>query len=137
MTSQPLIVLVEDDKGHAILTERWLRREGITYEFTHLSEGQDAVDFLLRQGAYQGTTLPEKVVVLLDLNLPLLTGLQVLEQIADDEQANAVPRIILTTSDEPSDIARCRQLGFDGYFVKPPSYEAIARLIETLLQQER
>jgi len=89
------IPLVEDDPGHARLIERNLRRSGVTNALTDLVNGQQAVDYLFSEGEYAGAEPSMPVLVLLDLNMPVLDGYEVLERMKSDERTKRIPVIIL------------------------------------------
>jgi CheY-like chemotaxis protein len=130
---QPVtLLLVEDDPGHALLIEKNLRRAGITNEILKLDTGQKAVDFLLRSGAYQGDDHATPMLILLDLNLPELDGYQVLKIIKNDARTKQVPVVVLTTTDNPAEIARCYELGCNVYITKPVEYEKFSDAIRKL-----
>jgi CheY-like chemotaxis protein len=126
------ILLVEDDPGHACLIERNLRRALITNEIVTLSDGQQAVDYLLREHTYAGATHVLPLLLLLDLNLPGLDGYQVLTRLKADERTRHIPVIILTTTDEPYEIKRCYALGCNVYLTKPIEYDQFAEAIRKL-----
>lgn len=126
------IVLVEDDPGHARLIEKNLRRSGISNEIIMLDNGQKAVDFLFRNGEYVGSERPEPLLILLDLNMPVLDGNQVLKMIKETESTWHIPVIILTTTDNPREIARCYETGCNVYVTKPVDYEQFCEAIRKL-----
>jgi len=113
------IVLVEDDPGHALLIEKSLRRAGITNPITTLVDGGAAVEYLFCQGAAGDNGVDLTHLVLLDLNLPVLDGHQVLERLKSDERTRRIPVVILTAADKPQEIARCYELGCNAYIPKP------------------
>ena len=94
------ILLVEDDPGHVRLIEKNLRRSNITNEIVTIGDGQGAVDFLFGAGQYAASEPPRPLLVLLDLNLPVLDGYQVLQHMKADEHTKSIPVIILTTTDD-------------------------------------
>lgn len=126
------ILLVEDDPGHATLIERNLRRAGVINEIIKLDDGGKAVDFLFKQGEYAGDSNPAPLLVLLDLNMPVLDGCQVLERIKSDERTKHIPVVILTTTDSPQEISRCYDLGCNIYVVKPVEYGKFCEAIRNL-----
>lgn len=136
MTShQPMtILLVEDDPGHAVLIEKNLRRAGISHDIVTVNDGQSAVDLLLKRDRSPGDAHEDPQLVLLDLNLPVLDGYQVLKIIKQDERTKRIPVIILTTTDNPSEVAKCYELGCNAYVTKPVEYEAFCRAIQNLGQ---
>ena len=127
-----VILLVEDDPGHALLIEKNLRRAGITNKFIRLDNGQAAVDFLFKEGEYAGDKNPTPLLVLLDLNLPVLDGCQVLGRIKSDERTRRIPVVMLTTTDNPREISKCYELGCNVYVTKPVAYEQFSEAIRNL-----
>jgi CheY-like chemotaxis protein len=127
-----LIVLVEDDPGHARLIEKNLRRSNITNEMLVLTDGQQAIDYLFREGRYAGTEHRTRLLVLLDLNLPVLDGYQVLQRMKTDERTKRIPVVILTTTDDVREVARCYELGCNVYVTKPVEYEQFSQAIREL-----
>jgi CheY-like chemotaxis protein len=126
------ILLVEDDPGHAVLIEKNLRRAGIANTIVAVNDGQKAVDFLLNSDGHQSGAQPESLVILLDLNLPVLDGYQVLKIIKNDERTRQIPVVILTTTDNPAEVERCYELGCNVYVTKPVEYEAFSKAIQNL-----
>lgn len=126
------ILLVEDEPGHVKLITRNLQRSGWDGEIKVLEDGEYAIDLLLRRGEYEFEKLPS--IILLDLNLPRVSGLEVLQTIAQDQLAKHIPVIILTTSDEPEDMQGCKTLGYTEYMIKPPNYKALYNRINHLLE---
>ena len=120
------ILLVEDDPGHARLIEKNLRRANITNDIVHVTDGQQAIDYLFSNGR------PRSLLVLLDLNLPALDGYQVLERMKKDERTKRIPVIILTTTDDSREVARCYELGCNVYVTKPVDYEQFSEAIRKL-----
>ncbi len=130
---QPVtILLVEDDAGHAVLIEKNLRRAGIANRILKLDSGRKAVDFLLKQGAYVGDDQPAPLLLLLDLNLPELDGYQVLSIIKKDDRTRTIPVVILTTTDNPHEVARCYALGCNVYITKPVEYDEFSDAIRRM-----
>ncbi len=123
------IVLVEDDPGHALLIEKNLRRAGIVNEIVAIKDGGAAVEYLL---ARDGNGPSGPLLVLLDLNLPVLDGYQVLERIKGDARTRGIPVVILTTTDTPREVERCYALGCNVYITKPVEYDSFAGAIQKL-----
>jgi len=126
------ILLVEDDPGHARLIEKNLRRANITNPITILTDGQQAVDFLDDYGNQMGRKSPPQLLILLDLNLPVLDGYQVLQRMKSDAHTKSIPVIILTTTDDPREVARCYELGCNVYVTKPVNYEQFSDAVMKL-----
>jgi CheY-like chemotaxis protein len=127
-----VILLVEDDPDHSYLIEKNLRRSNITNEIIVLQDGQQAVDFLFREGEYAQKKTVTPVLVLLDLNLPVLDGYQVLKRIKENENTKSIPVIILTTTDNPSEVSKCYNMGCNVYITKPVDYEKFSEAIRRL-----
>jgi CheY-like chemotaxis protein len=126
------ILLVEDDPGHARLIEKNLRRSNITNEIITISDGQQAIDYLFGEGKHAGAKHPSPMLVLLDLNLPVLDGYQVLSRMKGDERTKRIPVVILTTTDDAREVARCYDLGCNVYVTKPVDYEQFSEAIREL-----
>ncbi len=133
MITQPLhIVLAEDDDGHATLVQRNLERSGLVNGFTRLKDGQEVLDFLHGEGAFAGQTPPAAVLLLLDIKMPRIDGVEVLRQVRADPRTTMIPVIMLTTTDDPREIDRCYQLGCNVYVTKPVEYQAFVDAINRL-----
>ena len=126
------ILLVEDDPGHARLIEKNLRRSSITNEIVKAFDGQEAVDYLFGEGKHAGAKHPSPMLVLLDLNLPVLDGYQVLRRMKGDERTKCIPVVVLTTTDDAREVARCYELGCNVYVTKPVDYEQFSEAIRKL-----
>jgi CheY-like chemotaxis protein len=126
------MLLVEDDPGHARLIEKNLRRANITNQIIVADDGQKAVDFLFSQGEYAGESLPAQLLVLLDLNLPVLDGYEVLQRMKNDTRTKSIPVIILTTTDDPQEISHCYELGCNVYVTKPVNYDKFSEAVMNL-----
>ncbi|MCK9419029.1 MAG: response regulator [Nitrospirae bacterium] len=126
------ILLVEDDAGHALLIEKNLRRAGIANSIIKLDDGQQAVDFLFKREAFSGSNHPAPLLILLDLNLPVLNGYQVLKIIKNDERTRQIPVVVLTTTDNPHEVSRCYELGCNVYVTKPVEYAKFSEAVKTL-----
>jgi CheY-like chemotaxis protein len=126
------ILLVEDDPGHARLIEKNLRRAGIVNEIVVLKDGGEAVEYLLPDAGGKDAPHERPFCVLLDLNMPVLDGYQVLKRIKGDERTRSIPVVILTTTDNPLEVARCYGLGCNVYISKPVEYDRFVDAIQKL-----
>jgi|SRR5208283_5346784 CheY-like chemotaxis protein len=126
---ETVILLVEDDAGHALLIERNLRRAGIANRIVKLGGGQQTLDYLFPSG--EPAERP-RVVVLLDLNMPGISGYQVLQRLKTDERTRSIPVVVLTTTDDSAEIKRCYDLGCNAYVTKPIDYEQFSEAIHRL-----
>ena len=129
--TQVTILLVEDDPGHSRLIEKNLRRSGITNEIVMAFDGQAAIDYLFGEGKHTGAQR-SSLLVLLDLNLPVLDGYQVLRRMKGDERTKHIPVVVLTTTDDAREVGRCYELGCNVYITKPVDYEQFAEAMRKL-----
>ena len=129
MSSHPVkIVMIEDDLGHAKLIEKNIRRANISNEILHFADGGTALEYLFDPAIRNNGPL----LVLLDLNLPDVSGTEILEQLKNDEKLKRAPVVILTTTDDKVEIQRCYDLGCNVYITKPVDYENFAGAIRQL-----
>jgi len=126
------ILLAEDDAGHTVLIERNLRRAGIANEIISVDNGQKALDFLFKENGYRNDSHPNPLLILLDLNMPVKDGFQVLKAIKGDERTRRIPVVILTTTDTAHEVSRCYELGCNVYITKPVDYEKFSEAIRNL-----
>jgi CheY-like chemotaxis protein len=132
VTQQLVILLAEDDEGHASLVQRNLKRAGIANDLIHVKDGQEALDFIQCQGAYATRVRNGPLLLLLDINMPRLDGVEVLRQVKADEKTAKIPVVMLTTTDDPREIQRCYELGCSVYVTKPVAYEEFVEAIKRL-----
>jgi CheY-like chemotaxis protein len=127
------ILLVEDDVDHAELVFRSLGEHLPHAHVSHVSDGQAALDYLLRRGDYSDPARsPVPELILLDLRLPLVDGLSVLEEVKRSPELRRVPAVVLTTSDAPVDLQRAYASHVNSYLVKPMDYEQFSRQVQDL-----
>jgi CheY-like chemotaxis protein len=114
------ILFAEDTLDDANLTIRALKKSGFTNRLHHVKDGAEALDFLYCKGVYAMRNITEKPkLILLDLKMPKISGLQVLEKIKSDPDLKSIPVVILTSSKENPDIEKCYAVGANSYIVKP------------------
>ncbi len=132
MHSDVVILVAEDDEGHAELIRRNLIRAGIVNEMLHFKDGQEILDFLFCKG--DGPHLKSGVayVLLLDIRMPKVDGLQVLEQVKADPELCKLPVIMITTTDDPQEVDRCHARGCSTYITKPLDYDNFVNAIRQL-----
>jgi CheY-like chemotaxis protein len=132
MNIQPFqILLAEDDDGHASLVERNLKRSGIVNELLRAHDGQEVLDYVRRRKLVNGPRdIP--LLLLLDINMPFVDGIEVLRQIKADELTAKMPVIMLTTTDDPREIQRCYELGCSVYITKPVEYDSFVEAVKRL-----
>ncbi len=122
------IIMVEDDEGHARLIERNIRRAGVNNEIRHFVSGTAALEHLFQPASLANGPF----LVLLDLNLPDMTGTDILTKIKSNETLRRAPVVVLTTTDDKAEIQRCYDLGCNVYITKPVDYETFAQAIRQL-----
>ena len=128
---QPVnIVMIEDDAGHARLIEKNIRRAGISNQITHFVDGGSALEFLFEHD--EGPHRNGPALILLDLNLPDMSGTTILERIKASPELRRTPVVVLTTTDDKTEIDRCYDLGANVYITKPVNYESFADAIRQL-----
>jgi CheY-like chemotaxis protein len=126
------IVMIEDDDGHARLIERNIRRAGVTNEIVPMTNGHAALEFLLGEDGSGTVNSRRALLVLLDLNLPDMSGVDILQQIKTNTHLRRTPVVVLTTTDDEREIQRCYDLGANVYITKPVNYESFANAIRQL-----
>lgn len=128
-----VILLVEDNPDDEELTLRALRKNHISNEVVVARDGEAAVDYLFATGAYQGREVEDlPQVVLLDLNLPKMSGLEVLKKVRADERTRLLPVVVLTSSREDEDIVKSYSLGANSYVRKPVDFSQFIDAVRTL-----
>jgi len=133
MASEPLtLILAEDDDGHATLVQRNLRRAGFVNEMIHVKDGQQALDYIKGEGEHSDRRMSGFVLLLLDINMPRVDGIEVLRRIKADSGTAKIPVIMLTTTDDPREVERCYELGCSVYLTKPVEYEGFIEAINRL-----
>ncbi len=133
MTMNPVtILLAEDDDGHAQLVQRNLERAGLLNGFLRVRDGQELLDCLASRGTSHEQTLGEALVILLDINMPRIDGIEALRQIKANPATHRIPVIMLTTTDDPREIDRCYELGCNVYVTKPVEYDGFIDAIRRL-----
>lgn len=126
------ILLIEDDPGHARLIEKNVRRAGVANEILHFADGTTALEHLFGAPAAARPAGERPILVLLDLNLPDMSGTDILARIKADETLRRTPVIVLTTTDDRTEIQRCYDLGCNVYITKPVDYDNFAGAIRQL-----
>jgi CheY-like chemotaxis protein len=132
MAKPAKILLVEDDPYDVELTLSALREHHIANGIDVVRDGEEALDYLFRRGAYEAREPGEPAVVLLDLNLPKVSGLEVLKQVKSDPNSRAIPIVVLTSSREEQDLVRSYDLGTNAYVVKPVDFTQFMEAVRKL-----
>ena len=128
----PTVLIADDDDGHAFLVEDNLRRGGVNSNFIRFCDGQETLDFLFGRTKSPAFEPDRPYLLLLDIRMPKVDGVAVLQQIKADPHLRKLPVIILTTTDDPGEIDRCHALGCNVYLHKPVSFDAFAHAIAEL-----
>lgn len=127
------VILVEDSQSDAELAIRALKKRNLGNQFIHLKNGQEALDFIFCKGSYSDRDINNSPkVILLDLKMPKVNGIEVLEQIKADERTKSIPVVVLTSSKEDPDIRRCYELGVNSYIVKPVEFDNFVKAVSEL-----
>ena len=136
MKKETIILLAEDDDGHARLVIKNLQRAGIENEILHFEDGEEILNYLLRNHREEGAYY----ILLLDIRMPKVDGIEVLRQVKQDNRMSKLPVIMVTTTDEPGTVRKCYDMGCTRYVVKPVNYrefvDTINRLGEFLMTMD-
>jgi CheY-like chemotaxis protein len=134
MTGEPMLVmLIEDNADHAELIIRTLEEHRISNKVRHFLDGQTALDYLFQRGEFsQPVQSPRPHVILLDLRLPRVDGIDVLKAIKRDDNLKCIPVVILTTSEAEKDVAKAYHNHANSYLVKPVGFEEFRQLMDNL-----
>jgi two-component system, response regulator len=126
------ILLVEDNDSDAEMTIRALRKNHIANHLIHLEDGVAALDFIFGVGSFSGRTMINPKLILLDLKMPRMNGMDVLKKIKSDERTATIPIVVLTSSAEDPDIQNCYKLGANSYIVKPVEFDNFVKVVSDL-----
>ncbi|MFA6944868.1 MAG: response regulator [Pedobacter sp.] len=127
------ILLVEDNMSDAEMTIRALQKKNLTNKLIHLKDGAEALDFIFARGNYSERKIENSPkVILLDLKMPKVNGIEVLQKIKADERTKKIPVVVLTSSNEDPDIQECYRLGVNSYVVKPVQFEKFVQAVSEL-----
>ena len=128
-----IILLVEDNADDELLTRRAFQKNNILNEVVVAHDGVEALDYLFATGPHEGRSLnPPPAVILLDINLPRIGGLEVLRRLRADERTRMLPVVVLTSSREEQDLVDSYRLGVNAYVVKPVAFEAFVKAVKDL-----
>lgn len=126
------ILLAEDNPNDVELIMTALKEARLINDIATASDGEQALDYLFRRGIHAGRTGPQPAVIMLDLKMPKVDGLEVLRAIKQDEQLRLIPVVMLTSSREEQDVVRSYQLGINAYVVKPVDFHSFVEAVKQL-----
>jgi two-component system, response regulator len=127
------ILLVEDSASDAEMTISVLKKNNLTSKLLHVKDGVAALDFIFAEGKYSDRKIEDRPkVILLDLKMPKINGIEVLQKIRSDERTKTIPVVVLTSSKEDPDIKKCYELGVNSYVVKPVEFDEFKKVISNL-----
>lgn len=130
MIEEVEILLVEDNMADAELTIRTLKKAKLANHLLHVKDGVEALDFLFCRGVFEGRKLNKHPkVILLDIKMPRVNGIEVLKQLKENEDTKLIPVVIMTSSNEEKDIVESYKLGVNSYVVKPVGFEGFAKAV--------
>ncbi len=132
MSEHVQIVMVEDDEGHARLIEKNIRRAGVSNKILPFVNGTEAVKFLFGTDGTGVSNRGRAMLIMLDLNLPDMSGVDILKRVKENEHLKRTPVVVLTTTDDEREIKRCYDLGANVYITKPVNYDSFANAIRQL-----
>ncbi len=132
MNQEVIILIAEDDEGHAELIRKNLVRAGIANHIIHFRDGQEVVDYLFCRGNGPHRKSGDAFVLLLDIRMPKLDGTEVLEQVKANPELRKIPVLMITTTDDPREVERCHALGCNNYLTKPVEYDKFVQSIRQL-----
>lgn len=132
MKEKVVILIAEDDDGHARLIEKNLARAEVTAPRHRFSDGQQILDFLFHLGRPPHCDSETAYLLLLDIRMPKVDGTEVLRQLKGDPELRKIPVIMLTTTEDPREVTHCHELGCNSYIVKPVDYDKFADAIQKL-----
>jgi CheY-like chemotaxis protein len=132
MAKEVVILIAEDEPGHARLVEKHLRRAGLNNSIRHFPDGQSVLDFLFGAEGAPAFDSGKSHLLLLDIRMPKVDGVEVLRQVKAHPHFRKMPVCMLTTTDDPREVERCHALGCNNYIVKPVDYDKFAEAINRL-----
>lgn len=132
LTKDVTILMIEDDEGHALLIEKNIRRAGVQNEIVPFADGTSAVAYLFGDDGLGGVHAGMAVLILLDLNLPDMCGVDILRRLKGTDHLKRSPVVVLTTTDDQDEIERCYDLGCNVYITKPVEYDSFANAVQQL-----
>jgi CheY-like chemotaxis protein len=131
MRQKITIIIADDDEGHALLVKRNLTRIGVTNPVVHLSDGEAVLEFFANL-SNDTMQLCDNFLILLDIKMPRLDGIEVLEKLKSNKKTEKIPVIMITTTDNPKEISSCHNLGCNSFINKPINYQKLTEIANSL-----
>lgn len=131
-TKEVVVLVAEDDEGHASLIIKGLRKQGFKNNILHFKDGREILDFFFNRGNRQQFVPDKAYILMLDIRMPRVDGMEVLRQMKQDKKLCMIPVIMITTIENPNDIERCQKLGCSVYITKPVDQKIFIEAIEKL-----
>ena len=132
LKKEVVILIAEDDEGHASLIKKNLKRSGVCNEIIRFKNGQEILDFLFLRGNGPDRSPEGSYISLLDIRMPLVDGVEVLRQLKKDPELAKIPVTMITTTDDPREVEECFHLGCNNYIAKPVDYNKFVEAIKQL-----
>jgi len=132
MKKAPTILIVDDDEGHSILIRQNLELAGLNNQIEHFWNGQEVLDFLFLKNPERSREVGKNYLVLLDIRMPKVDGVETLRQIKADPELKKLPVIMLTTTDDTREVERCHEIGCNVYMQKPVDFDRFSEAIRRL-----
>jgi CheY-like chemotaxis protein len=132
MEKEVIILIAEDDDGHATLIQRNLKRAGIVNEIIRFKDGQEVLDYLFQKGEGAKRKNGKALLLLLDIRMPKIDGVEVLKRVKADDVLKKMPVMMITTTDDPREVENCHSLGCSNYITKPIDYEKFVDAVRKL-----
>jgi CheY-like chemotaxis protein len=132
MEKDVIILIAEDDEGHAALIKKNLRSAGLANKVLHFRDGEEVLNYLFRKGDGEKRLARVPYLLLLDIRMPKIDGIEVLNQVKKDPELRKLPIIMITTTDDPKEVEKCHNLGCSNYITKPINYEKFVNAIQQL-----
>jgi CheY-like chemotaxis protein len=132
MEKEVIILIAEDDDGHATLIQRNLKRAGIVNEIVRFKDGKEVLEYLFQKGEGEKRKSGKALLLLLDIRMPKIDGLEVLKRVKADHDLKKMPVMMITTTDDPREVELCHELGCSNYVTKPIDYEKFVDAVRKL-----
>lgn len=127
-----VILMADDDDDDYLLTQKALKQSKLLNTLCRVRDGEELMDYLHGQGAYEGQNCPRPGVILLDLNMPKKDGREALKEIKSDPGLRGIPVVVFTTSKAEEDIYKSYQLGVNSFITKPVTFDGLIQVVQTL-----